>query len=56
MEMNRTHLVWLGVGAGLAAAAGTVMLRRGAPARRRRQAIRAISRAADELGGILKIF
>ena len=54
MQMNRK--LWMGVGAALAVTAGTAALMKPGKVRKRRQAIRAIGRVADDIQGVIKFF
>ncbi len=54
--MQRNQKLWMGVGAALAVTAGAAALMKPGKMRRRRQAMRAIGRVADDIQGVIKFF
>ena len=54
--MQRNQKLWMGLGAALAVTAGTAALMKPGKMRKRRQAIRALGRVADDIRGVMKFF
>ena len=54
MQLNKK--LWMGAGAALAVTAGAAALMKPGKLRKRRQALRAIGRVADDIQGVMKIF